>query len=148
MTERISKNDLRFLRNEIPVEGVIKTMLSLPTKRTDGVFRFLCPLCSEFHTAVNSKTNLARCFRCRENFNTIDLVMRVKNVNFKEAVSMLSSHLARLSQRSHPAPVPQAHSQTPHASIPEAHRHPSRGLTPIREILECALGYRIKPQIS
>jgi DNA primase len=148
MTQRISKSDLHTLRNDIPVNDVIKNMLALPTKMTDGFFRFLCPLCSDFHTAINPKTNLARCFRCQENFNSIDLVMRVKNVNFKEAVSMLSSHLKLLSQR--PPPVRTLPARPP-AVAPanlNAHRHPSGDLSSVREILECALGYSAKRQSS
>ncbi|MCK8601145.1 hypothetical protein [Desulfoferrobacter suflitae] len=50
-------------------------------------FRF--PLCSEFQTATNPKTNLARCFRCQKNFNPIDIVMAVNCCNFREAVEMI-----------------------------------------------------------
>lgn len=148
MTQRISKNDLHTLRNDIPVDDVIKNVVALPTKMADGVFRFLCPLCSDFQTATNPKTNLARCFRCRENFNTIDLVMRVKKVNFKEAVSMLSSHPAILSRR--PLPVRDLPAR-PTAVAPAnlaAHRRPSGALSSVREILECALANSAKRQGS
>ena len=72
---QFSKEELRKLRNEIAVRWVIETLLQLPHKEVEGVFRFLCPACGEFQTAVNPKTNLSRCFRCQMNFNTIELVM-------------------------------------------------------------------------
>jgi DNA primase len=77
------------MRNNIPISIVIADVLEMPSKTTEGYFRFLCPLCNEFNTATNPKTNLARCFGCRRNFNPIDMVMVVKRMNFKEAVEYL-----------------------------------------------------------
>ena len=82
---------LRRLRNEIPITLVIAEFLKLPTKVSDGYFRFLCPLCTEFITATNPKTNLARCFLCKKNFNPIDMVMVAKQVSFIKAVDYLKS---------------------------------------------------------
>jgi DNA primase len=91
MTERFSPEMLRRLRNEIPINLLINEFLKLPTKLSEGYFRFLCPICSEFITATNPKTNLARCFRCEKNFNPIDMVMTAKQVNFRSAVDYLAS---------------------------------------------------------
>jgi DNA primase len=82
---------LRRLRNEIPITLVIAEFLKLPTKVSEGYFRFLCPLCTEFITATNPKTNLARCFLCEKNFNPIDMVMVVKQISFSKAVDYLKS---------------------------------------------------------
>ena len=84
-----SPEHLRRLRNDIPIATLIADVLELPTKVREGYFRFLCPLCREFNTATNPNTNLARCFRCEQNFNPIDLVMIVKRLNFLEAVDFL-----------------------------------------------------------
>ena len=84
-----SKELLTGLRNEIPISIVIGDILEMPTKTTEGYFRFLCPVCNEFDTATNPKSNLARCFGCRRNFNPIDMVMVVKRMNFKDAVEYL-----------------------------------------------------------
>jgi DNA primase len=89
---RLSAERLRALRNDIPIEAVIRK-LGLPAKEVEGYFRFLCPLCSEFHTATNPRTNLGRCFRCCENYNPIDLVMAVEKVSFLDAVSLLERML-------------------------------------------------------
>jgi DNA primase len=89
---RISDAHLRRLRNEIPIRAII-TALDLPTREVEGLFRFLCPRCNEFHTATNPRTNLARCFRCAENYNPIDLVMTVRRLDFLEAVRYLSSRV-------------------------------------------------------
>lgn len=89
MSERYPSELLRELRNEIPIARLIAEVLRLPYKISEGYFRFLCPHCLEFHTATNAETNLARCFRCKENFNPIDLVMVVKGSNFVQAVEFL-----------------------------------------------------------
>ena len=91
MKARFSSQELFDLRNNIPVDMLIKDLLHVPTKIRDGYFRFLCPVCNEFQTAVNPKTNLARCFRCEKNFNTIDLVMAVKGYGFKDSVLFLKT---------------------------------------------------------
>ncbi len=89
MKNRFSSRELFKLRNDIPVDMLIRDHLQIPSKIRDGVFRFLCPLCNEFQTAVNPATNLARCFRCEKNSNTIDLVMEVKGYGFRDSVFFL-----------------------------------------------------------
>jgi len=91
MSNRLPPEMLRRLRNEIPITLVIEEFLKLPIKVSEGYFRFLCPLCTEFITATNPKTNLARCFLCEKNFNPIDMVMVSKQVSFSKAVDYLKS---------------------------------------------------------
>lgn len=88
----ITRERLWRLRNELLVHSVFD-FLGIETKTRDGHLRFLCPLCRDFHTATNPKTNLARCFRCRRNFNTINLVMIVEHARFVDAVRSLESLL-------------------------------------------------------
>ena len=83
---------LRRLRNEVDIDQVINT-LALETRSGTNV-RFRCPACHGFHTATNAKTNLARCFACKMNFNPIDLVMAVTAQSFVETVEYLKGHLA------------------------------------------------------
>ena len=87
--QHFSETELRRLRNEIPVRWVIETLLQLPRKEIEGVYRFLCPLCGEFQTGVNPHRNLGRCFRCWKNFNPIELVMSERGLNFVESVNLL-----------------------------------------------------------
>jgi hypothetical protein len=89
----ISREELRRLRNAIDIARLIEE-LGVPSKVRDGYFRFLCPFCSDFHTATNPRTNLARCFRCERNFNPIDLTMVVRECDFLDAVRYLQ-HLPR-----------------------------------------------------
>lgn len=89
MPKRFTKEALGKLRNDIPIAMLIAGILELPSKNAGGYFRFLCPLCGGFDTATNPRTNLARCFACEQNFNTIDITMTVKRQNFREAVQFL-----------------------------------------------------------
>ena len=88
MRDRFSDQLLRSLRNDLPVAWILE-LLAVPVKISEGYLRFLCPCCGEFNTATKPATNLARCFRCQENFNPIDLVMIVKRLNFVDAVDFL-----------------------------------------------------------
>jgi len=89
MERRYPKELLRELRNKIPVAWLIAGVLDVPVKLSEGYLRFLCPSCREFNTATHRTTNLARCFRCQRNFNTIDLVMITRSLNFVDAVEFL-----------------------------------------------------------
>jgi len=100
MDRRFSDTLLRRLRNQIPVDRLIREHLQLPCKVSEGIFRFLCPICSDFHTATNPRTNLARCFRCRRNFNPIDLLIVIDHVSFVDAVCTLRTMLPADTQTS------------------------------------------------
>jgi len=83
---------LRRLRNDININEVIGA-LGLETRPNTDFFRFRCPLCRGFHTATNPKTNLARCFDCKVNFNPIDLVMETTGCNFINSVAFLKKQM-------------------------------------------------------
>ena len=91
---RLSATFVRALRNEIPIDELITSILRVSFKYSENQLRFLCPLCSELNTATNRKTNLARCFRCQKNFNPIDMTMLVNKCSFTEAVRFLEPYLA------------------------------------------------------
>jgi hypothetical protein len=96
MSNTLSKEYLRQLRNCIQIIPLIADALEVIYKTHDGRFRFMCPLCHDFDTAVNTDTNLARCFRCKRNFNPIDMVMTVKRYSFMQAVRFLEPILHHL----------------------------------------------------
>ncbi len=90
MKKRFSSDLLRSLRNDIPIDDVIRVHCNLACTERHGRLCFLCPRCREFHTATNPRTNLARCFHCGLNFNPIDIVMAAKECTFQDAVDLLS----------------------------------------------------------
>jgi len=87
-----TKQQLFQVRNEIDIHWLISEKLNLE-RQFNGAWRFRCPLCQEFNTATQKKTNLGRCFSCQKNFNTIDLVIYSKQVNFVPSVKWLLSLL-------------------------------------------------------
>ncbi len=81
-----------MLRNEIPIDILIEKELMIPIRKDLEVFRFACPLCSEFNTGLLRKKNLVRCFDCNKRFNTIEIVMEFKNMGFVESVKYLKRY--------------------------------------------------------
>jgi hypothetical protein len=94
MSAHYSSRLLKMIRNQIPIEKVITRFLKMDVRYTRKWLRFRCPQCYCFHTATNHKTNLARCFDCKKNFNPIDLVIAVGKCDFIEAVEYLRSKLS------------------------------------------------------
>ena len=92
MKRRFSERALRELRNEIPVEELIENHLRMPVRRASGRFRFSCPIGSGYDTSVLYEKNLARCFSCQKNFNTIDLTMSLTSLDFVGAVERLRQY--------------------------------------------------------
>ena len=92
----VDKALLRRLRNDVPIAAVIAALgrAGPPSKVRDGRFVFLCPGCGEMLASVNPRNNLAHCFGCSTNLNTIDLVM-VSGYDFVSAVAFLEGLLAR-----------------------------------------------------
>ena len=95
MEKRFSTKLLYQIRNEVPLASLLRETLQHPCKKSEGCDRFLCPRCGEFNTAINPRNNLGRCFRCEENFNTIDLVMILEGMKFVEAVYFLEKLLPK-----------------------------------------------------
>lgn len=83
---------LRRLRNEVPLAQLFR-QLNWPHKRVGLQLRFVCPRCSETQTSVNHRTNLARCFRCQQNWNPIDFTIAVTDCQFREAIAQLADLL-------------------------------------------------------
>lgn len=98
MTRRFAPEQLYVLRNDIPIDRLIERHLSIPWRRSDKRFRFACPLCNEFKTSILTEKNLARCFQCEQNFNTIDLVIHCMGVEFVKAVKKLQKIHAQMSE--------------------------------------------------
>ena len=85
---RVSHERLRALRNDVDILFVIAN-LRIATRLRGSRLTFRCPRCGRFHTAVNRRSNLARCFPCARNFNPIDLLMAERDSPFLEAVHYL-----------------------------------------------------------
>jgi hypothetical protein len=85
---------LRRIRNDLPMAVTIAALGrdGPPSKLRDGRFCFLCPRCSEMLAYVNPRNNLAHCFACHTNLNSIDL-LRAAGYDFRSAVALLEHWL-------------------------------------------------------
>lgn len=99
MTRRFSSPQLSYLRNNIPIDRVIETMLSVATGNKNGKPSFNCPVCHSANTSINATHNLARCFECRQNFNPIEFVMHQRHISFVDSVKWLKQN-SRMSAQS------------------------------------------------
>ena len=134
MKPRFSAQQLRIIRNLIPVGEVIEEFLHIPSKITHGTLRFRCPLCREFDIAINSKANLARCFSCEKNFNPIDMVMAARNTGFTESVNSLEMFQRSLSDGKRHTSLHENPRHFSHHNVPRSFR--GNDLTPISDILD------------
>ena len=91
-----TKQQLFQVRNDIDIDWLIHDKLALE-RQFHRIWRFQCPICQQFNTATQKKNNLARCFSCQQNFNTIDLVIYSKKLNFVPGVQFLLSLLEKQS---------------------------------------------------
>jgi len=87
-----TKQQLFQVRNDIDINWLINEKLPLE-RQFNRIWRFQCPVCQQFNTATQKKNNLARCFSCQKNFNTIDIVIYTKKINFVPSVRFLLSLL-------------------------------------------------------
>jgi hypothetical protein len=79
---------LRRLRNEVPWPELL-VKLKWNHKTREGRLVFQCPQCQEMLTSVNTRTNLGRCFLCKENWNPIDFTIEAWQLEFRSAVVVL-----------------------------------------------------------
>lgn len=94
--KRFSDEELKRLRNDLPVRFVVEKLLRLPIKNIEGVVRYLCPLCNEFQTSFNPNANMSRCWRCQKNFNSIEIFMAGNSSSFVESVKTLLPMLPKV----------------------------------------------------
>lgn len=118
MIKRFTSEQLRQVRNDVPIEALIRALGVAGVHSGEGRrFRFQCPQCLCFQTATNERTNLARCFGCSRNFNTIEITMLVNERPFVDCVKFLQEFKSKSLE---------------HKTLCSA---PSSGLTSIGEML-------------
>ncbi|MFO7884557.1 MAG: DNA primase, partial [Desulfobacteraceae bacterium] len=66
-----------------------------------GQLNRYCPMCHRMNTGISRKTNLARCFDCKKNYNTIDLVKEIMGLGFLESAAYLEKIKEQMSAETH-----------------------------------------------
>lgn len=98
MTRCFSSQELKFLRNRVPIDRVVEALFATSIRDKGAKPRFACPICAGLDTSVNAGHNLARCFACRQNFNPIELVMHQLKISFVDSVKWLQSSMLAVDQ--------------------------------------------------
>ncbi|MCE7079118.1 DNA primase [Streptomyces sp. ST2-7A] len=92
MAGRINDEDVRAVREAVPIDTVVADYLQL-RPAGGGNLKGLCPFHDEkspsFH--VSPGKGLYHCFGCQEGGDTLDFVMRLEHLSFAEAVERLAA---------------------------------------------------------
>lgn len=97
MSNRLSKEHLQKLRKDIPVLRVVRELLGVPSAVVENTLRFECPLCRQLHIVIQQESNVAHCLSCERTFNTIDIVILSKKVDFLKGISLLQGLMGNVS---------------------------------------------------
>ncbi|CAM2798472.1 DNA primase [Streptomyces albus] len=92
MAGRINDEDVKAVRDAVPIDSVVSEYLQL-RNAGGGNLKGLCPFHDEkspsFH--VSPSKGLYHCFGCQEGGDTLDFVMKVDHLSFSEAVERLAA---------------------------------------------------------
>ncbi|MER7396499.1 DNA primase [Streptomyces sp. NPDC000151] len=92
MAGRINDDDVRAVRDAVPIDAVVSEYLQL-RNAGGGNLKGLCPFHDEkspsFH--VSPAKGLYHCFGCQEGGDTVDFVMKVDHLSFAETIERLAS---------------------------------------------------------
>ncbi|MCF6521788.1 DNA primase [Streptomyces sp. JJ36] len=92
MAGRINDEDVKAVRNAVPIDAVVSEYLQL-RNAGGGQLKGLCPFHDEkspsFH--VSPSKGLYHCFGCQEGGDTLDFVQKVDHLSFSEAVERLAA---------------------------------------------------------
>ncbi|THA26578.1 DNA primase [Streptomyces sp. RKND-216] len=92
MAGRINDDDVKAVRNAVPIDAVVSEYLQL-RNAGGGQLKGLCPFHDEkspsFH--VSPSKGFYHCFGCQEGGDTLDFVMKVDHLSFSEAVERLAA---------------------------------------------------------
>ncbi|MFF8269102.1 DNA primase [Streptomyces sp. NPDC016562] len=99
MAGRINDDDVKAVRDAVPIDAVISDYLQL-RNAGGGNLKGLCPFHDEKSPSfqVSPSKGLYHCFGCQAGGDTLDFVMKIDHLSFSEAVERLAG-LAGISLR-------------------------------------------------
>ncbi|SCK18653.1 DNA primase [Streptomyces sp. WMMB 714] len=122
MAGRINDEDVRAVRDAVPIDAVVSEYLQL-RPAGGGNLKGLCPFHDEkspsFH--VSSSKGVFHCFGCQEGGDTLDFVMKVDHLSFSEAVERLAAQ-AGITLRYEEGGYGRASQQGERTRLVEAHK--------------------------
>lgn len=122
MAGRINDEDVKAVRDAVPIDAVVSEYLQL-RGAGGGNLKGLCPFHDEkspsFH--VSPSKGFYHCFGCQEGGDTLDFVMKVDHLSFSEAVERLAAQ-AGVTLRYEEGGYGRASQQGERTRLVEAHR--------------------------
>ncbi|MEU8823455.1 DNA primase [Streptomyces sp. NPDC048636] len=92
MAGRINDDDVRAVRDAVPIDAVVSEYLQL-RGAGGGNLKGLCPFHDEKSPSfqVSPSKGLYYCFGCQEGGDTVDFVMKIDHLSFAETIERLAS---------------------------------------------------------
>ncbi|MER8056057.1 MULTISPECIES: DNA primase [unclassified Streptomyces] len=122
MAGRINDEDVKAVRDAVPIDAVVSEYLQL-RNAGGGNLKGLCPFHDEKSPSfqVSPGKGLFHCFGCQEGGDTITFVMKVDHLSFSEAVERLAA-LAGITLRYEEGGYNPAHQRGERIRLVEAHK--------------------------
>ncbi|NEB93177.1 DNA primase [Streptomyces bauhiniae] len=122
MAGRINDEDVKAVRDAVPIDAVVSEYLQL-RNAGGGNLKGLCPFHDEKSPSfqVSPSKGLFHCFGCQEGGDTITFVMKVDHLSFSEAVERLAGQ-AGITLRYEEGGYNPAHQRGERIRLVEAHK--------------------------
>ncbi|MFD5427440.1 DNA primase [Streptomyces sp. NPDC127084] len=126
MAGRINDDDVKAVRDTVPIDSVVSEYLQL-RNAGGGNLKGLCPFHDEKSPSfqVSPSKGLFHCFGCQEGGDTITFVMKVDHLSFSEAVERLAAQ-AGITLRYEEGGYNPAHQRGERIRLVEAHQVAAR----------------------
>ncbi|KEF17252.1 DNA primase [Streptomyces rimosus] len=122
MAGRINDDDVKAVRDAVPIDAVVSEYLQL-RNAGGGNLKGLCPFHDEkspsFH--VSPAKGLYHCFGCQEGGDVVDFIMKLDHLSFAETIERLASQ-AGITLRYEEGGYPPGRQQGERTRLVEAHK--------------------------
>lgn len=126
MAGRINDEDVKAVRNAVPIDAVVSEYLQLKNAG-GGNLKGLCPFHDEKSPSftVSPSKGFYHCFGCQEGGDTLDFVQKIDHLSFSEAVERLAAQ-SGITLRYEEGGYGRASQQGERTRMVEAHRVAAR----------------------
>ncbi|MEW2579578.1 DNA primase [Streptomyces syringium] len=126
MAGRINDDDVKAVRDAVPIDAVVSEYLQL-RNAGGGNLKGLCPFHDEKSPSfqVSPAKGLFYCFGCQEGGDTVDFVMKIDHLSFAETIERLAG-LAGITLRYEEGGYTPGRQQGERIRLVEAHKHAAK----------------------
>ncbi|MEU8545627.1 DNA primase [Streptomyces roseoverticillatus] len=126
MAGRINDDDVKAVRDAVPIDAVVSEYLQL-RNAGGGNLKGLCPFHDEKSPSfqVSPAKGLFYCFGCQEGGDTVDFVMKIDHLSFAETIERLAGQ-AGITLRYEEGGYTPGRQQGERIRLVEAHKHAAK----------------------